>query len=1577
MVPAWAACCCGLLAVLSAGAAPVINEIMYRPGTTYPENTGLEFIEIHNPDTAAVDLSGWAITTAADYVFPAGTTLAAGGYVVVASNPTALKAATGLATVYGPWKTGATLSNRGEDVTLSKPGSTAGTWETVDVVTYASEGDWSTRTRDSLGGWSWTTGAHDGGKSLERRNPRLARDSGQNWGSSTPVGGTPGAVNSLYASNVAPLITQVKHAPAVPRSTDPVTISCRLDDESSAAALSATLYWRNATGTTAGAFQSVAMSNPGNGSFAATLPAMADKTIVEFYVSASDGVYTRTWPAPTSEGQNANAAYQVDNEVVAGVSPVYRLIMTGAENAAYNSLSTSNPRSDRQFAFTLVVMRGADATIRYRSSLRFRGNSSRSYTIKPLRISMPTDDRWDGISDFTIGPRGAPWQYLAHKIQRAAGLVAADVSPVEVRRNGVEYAVTTGSTADYGKLVRVEEIDGDYVDNHWPDAVSGQIYRKTAVTSWASTGAAPSDPEGIWSGWSKQNNSAANDWSDVMRFSSVWQAACAPHFTGATAGNVAAGNWDGTGFTDAEMAQLATVADLDYMARWLAIMTVIPNGEPNLSTGEDDDYAAAFINDGTNTRMVLVPHDMDTTFGSGEQTVASNFGGLYNATEVDTGGGMGGVTTQMKPLLPLMGNTTTPGNAAFRAKYLTAIRELFGSLFDADTSGGNTNPSFYQFVDAHLSDWVPAANRTTVKNFMTARQSYLLGLIGAGKIAPTTATSTGTRAAAATPSLRLNEVLASNTKSFVVATTYPDVIELYNAGTAAVDLAGKSLTDDPATPRKYTFPAGTTLAAGAYLAVYADSNTTLAGLHTGFGLDAEGDAVYLYDTAASGGALLDSLVFGFQLPDYSLARTAADPTVWALAVPTVGAANGAPVTLGTFTSVKINEWAGSMKVRVAEDFLELYNASASPVALGGARLTDDVLYRSSRYVFPALSFMAPGSLLVMDSDRLGFGLDGDFDTLFLIGENGAVADRVDFSAQAEDHSTGRTTDGAITWSDFAVPTPGLSNATALPASYSALLAGLRITEVMYKPVAASSAGDYEYVELKNIGSTTLDLSGVRFTQGIDYTFAAGATLAPGAYVVVCKSRTAFLSRYPNAAAALAAGNFSGALDNSGEDIALTLPSPWNVNILYFAYDPAWQPLTANNGYSLVALAPATMQPRDYDDGAWWIASSQVDGSPGSDGALAVAGAGSAGGVAGQPTTLSVVSSVSSGATYQWQFLVNGQWVNLTGATGATYTLASTQLSQNGSYRVVVTTNGVSTASEAVVVSVATPASASTSRVVNLSTRGLTQAGANTMIPGFVITGTGTQRVLVRAVGPTLTTFGVSGALADPQFTLKRLDSSGAYVDVVSNNNWGSSGAATTATLAATFLATGAFSLPETSTDAAVVMDLAPGQYTALVTGAGTESGVALAEVYDAGGSAGSTRLVNLATRGRVATGADVLIAGFVITGTEPLTLLLRGVGPGLSAYGVTDPLSDPQIVLYGRLNGATTDQVLATSDNWSSEAGAASTTSVGNQVGAFALTSGSKDAAMVVTLPPGGYTLHTSGVGNGSGVALVEIYVVR
>ncbi len=1572
-------------AAATAGAAPVINEIMFRPGTGYPENTGLEFIELHNPDSSAANLSGWRITQGADFTFPTGTSIPAGGFLVVAANPTALRAAVpalSAGAVVGPWKAGASLANKGETITLANAAGTV-----IDRIDYADEGDWAVRTRDTLGGWSWVSPAASAGRSLERRNPRLAANNGQNWGASAAAGGSPGAANSLLVANVAPVISDVKHFPAVPTSTQAVTVSAQLADESGAAALSATLHWRAAT-TAPGEFQTVAMAGDNTGFFTAALPAMADKTIVEFYVSASDGPLTRTWPAPSSEGQNTNCTYQVDNEVVEGAAPVYRLVLTAAENAAFTTYTAGTTGGggpgqpggggggggqigDRQFNVTLVVARGSDTTIRYLASMRVRGNSSRNYTIKPLRISMPTDNKWGGVSDFLINPRGAPVQLLAHRIQRAAGLVAADASPIEVRRNGVEYTVTTGSTADYGQLTRVEQLDGDYLDNHFPLAKSAQLYRKLTVTNWAYTPTAPANPDLTWSGWSKENHSAANDWSDVMSFIKTWQDTIAPYFTGATVNNAAAGTWNGTPLSDADYAKLETVADLDYFARWLAVMTIMPNAEENLSTGEDDDYAGAFVNDGTRTRFYPLPHDMDTTFGQGEVATTPSNKGLYDLTEIGNRTG-NFADVQMKVFLPLLGDSTRPGHAAFRAKYLTAVRELYGSVFDADTTD-TANPPFYQFVDNHLG-WTPAAYRQQIKSFATARQAHLLGQVGAAKLAPATATSAATLTAVSAPAVRISEVLAANTK-IALGSTFPDIIELHNAGTTTADLSGKSLSDDPATPHKFVFPAGTSIPPGGYLVVYADVASSAPGLHTGFSLDAEGDAVRLHDTAAAGSTLLDSVVFGYQVPDFSISRTGAGDLTWALTVPTPGAANRAPTDLGSLSAVKLNEWAGNITYRVDHDFVELHNASPLPVAVAGVRLTDDPRSYPSRFAFAGLSYIAPSGFITLFGADFGFGLDGDFDDLFLVGTNGAVIDAVDLVSQPANQSTARATDGGTVWTTLAVPTPGISNATSLPAAYAALLANLRITEVMFNP---NGSGDNEFIELQNIGTATLDLSGVRFTNGLEYTFPSGSTLASGGFVVVARSRTAFAARYPAAVARLAPGVFVGALDNSTETLALTLPAPWYVHIVSFRYQASWSSLAANSGYSLVVRSPATALPQHYDERTTWRASTAVNGNPGAadTGGLVVAAnqTGTVNTVAGGTTRLGVTVAADGAATYQWQFLANGQWTNLAGATSAAYTIVSTQGYDAGTYRAVVTANGLTVASDPVVVAVNTAAAAS-ARLLNLSTRGVSLTGADQLIPGFVISGTGTKRLLVRGIGPTLGSFGVSGTLADPQLTLKRYDAAtAAYVDVTANDNW-SAVAADASVISATSSAVGAFALVNGSADAALVVDLPAGQYSAFAGGAANGTGVALVELYDVTGGT-DTRLANIATRGFVGTGGDVLISGFVVSSEGSKTLLIRAVGPTLAGFGVSGALADPSLTVFGRAAGATADSALLTNNDWGTNAGAANTAAVAARVGAFALANGSKDAAVVVTLPPGAYTVQASGVGNTTGTALVEIYVV-
>ena len=586
----------------------VVNEIMYRPGTGFPENTGLEFIELHNPTGSAIDVGGWALTSGVSYTIPAATVIGAGGFLVIASDPAQVQTFHGITGVLGPWTAGASLSGKGEKIELSKPGVTPGTFVKVDDVTYASEGDWATRFREvDFGGWDWATPANGGGKSMELRNPAVSNDNGQNWAASTSAtGGTPGAANSVLSANVEPIIHGVKHFPAIPKSSDNVTISCKLNDETAANGLTATLFWREAAATNPGSFQSAPMTGDGAGNFATALGPRGNLTIVEFYISASDGVMTRTWPAPTTEGQNANCQYQVDNEVLNTTDSYYRLILTGAENAAFNGVATS---SDRQFNQTLVVARGADTTIRYRCGMRIRGNSSRTYQFRPLRIVIPNDDLWDGTAVFNLNPKNSFMQFFGSRSLQAAGIRASDSVPVELRRNGVESTTSTGTTPDYGKWARIEDEGGDMVSNHWPAANGGNLYKKVDNGGpwnyyWRTGQPAPANPDLLLDGWSKQNNSSANDWSDLTAFFQIWQAAAAPHFPGASPIDVATsngtrrsgiGNWNGTPFTAPELASIETVADLDQWARWFAVMTILQDLETKISNGVDDDYAAYFV----------------------------------------------------------------------------------------------------------------------------------------------------------------------------------------------------------------------------------------------------------------------------------------------------------------------------------------------------------------------------------------------------------------------------------------------------------------------------------------------------------------------------------------------------------------------------------------------------------------------------------------------------------------------------------------------------------------------------------------------------------------------------------------------------------------------------------------------------------------------------------------------------------------------------------------------------------------------------------------------------------------------
>ena len=328
---------------------------------------------------------------------------------------------------------------------------------------------------------------------------------------------------------------------------------------------------------------------------------------------------------------------------------------------------------------------------------------------------------------------------------------------------------------------------------------------------------------------------------------------------------------------------------------------------------------------------------------------------------------------------------------------------------------------------------------------------------------------------------------------------------------------------------------------------------------------------------------------------------------------------------------------------------------------------------------------------------------------------------------------------------------------------------------------------------------------------------------------------------------------------------------------------------------------------------------------------------------GSAVSFTVVASGTSPLTYDWK----KDGTSISGATNATYTIASAATSDAGSYTVMVSNSAGSVTSTAASLNV-TATSTTAPRLSNLSVR--TALTANQIvIVGFTMSG-GSKRVLLRAVGPTLAAFGVPDVMANPM-----LDLYAGATKVDSNDNWGGSAA-----LSASFQSVGAFSYAaSTSLDAALVTTIEGGRTLQV---SGPAAGTVLVEGYDAG-TGDTPRFTNLSARNKVGTGANILIAGFTLDGEGARNLLIRAVGPKLSEFGVTGVLTDPKLEIY---SGSTK---IAENDNWSATLAATSAS-----VGAFALTAGSKDAAITVSLPKGGYTVQVSGADGGVGEAIVEIY---
>lgn len=690
----------------------IISEIMYHPyyRPFAPEDTRQEWIELLNRSAEPVRLAGWRFADGVDFTFPE-IVLSAGEYLVVAADVDVFRTQhPDVQNVVGGWI--GWLSNSGETLALVNDAGAI-----IDSIHYADEGDWSVRELGPLDfsqrGWRWSSDHDGGGKSLELMNPVLPGEFGQNWAAGGTDGGTPGRANSVASDDMAPMILEVRHSPIIPGPADAVTVRARILDERTIG-LSVTLRYRLDVSAYANQYlyphhdpadyRSLPMFDDGthgdgraaDGVFGAEIPAQADGRVVEFYVEARDSTGNmRTWPAPsTVDGapeQVTNALYQVLGSFdpaapwTPGSQPLYFLIMTEAERARLEDIGngTGGPggeddrNSNAQMNGTFISVDGAGVELRYNVGIRNRGKGSRTNVNgryrNNYRVNFSADRSWNGVTAINIKNRFGYVAVLGSAVWRMANLPAERITPIQVRVNGQNLALADSTM--FGSYALVEVIDDEFVARQFPSDREGNAYR--CANDVADLGFEGSDPNRYRAGYEKQTNAAANDYSDLIRLTFVLN-------------NTP---------PDRLVEEARKVIHLEQWLRYIAVDALCGNREGGLTTPRGDDYA--MYSGMLDPRFWLIPHDLDTLFGQGDNSSDIN-------RDIHVYAGLDGLHELLThpDVLPL---------------YHAQLFELIETVFSPQ--------EFDPLVDHLLGGWVPEGTRARIKQFVAQRNAVVLSQI--------------------------------------------------------------------------------------------------------------------------------------------------------------------------------------------------------------------------------------------------------------------------------------------------------------------------------------------------------------------------------------------------------------------------------------------------------------------------------------------------------------------------------------------------------------------------------------------------------------------------------------------------------------------------------------------------------------------------------------------------------------------------------------------------------------------------------------------------------------------------------
>lgn len=716
--------CSVLAAVISAAVTHAelhISEIMYHP---LGDRLETEFIEIENSTTDDIDISGWEVDKGVSYIFPAGTNIKAGERIVLAADPQEVRSEYDVHTsiaVYGPWE--GRLSNSGEEIRLLSADG-----EKIDSVKYFDEGAWAERVRISGGGlqgWQWND-FHDGdGRSLELINRRSDNSLGQNWTHSTTLP-TPGLQNSVDRPTFRSVIVDVDHQPLFPSAAEATVVRCQVTQQGAPLAQTPQLHWRVAT-TESDEFEMIAMTVDTDGDYAAAIPPQESGSIIEFYISYTEGGSTVFYPAASAESQVASCLYQV------GLSATrrpeigkYHIVMTPWDREDFKN---ANPASSVPVNATAYLDDGSGLSCHYSSGLRLRGNSSRFFDPPSMNLELPSDNSWNDQKDLNLNTVEPERQILGALVMQAAGLMTQDIRGAEVVLNGV--AVTVGEGRDV--IAHARPLDIDFVEDRIKGEAGGALYKKKGSSgdnTWIFENGNVSNYQ--QNGWERDSDISEPFWSDLDTFLEVVT----------------------TDISSADYTQrVATVADLPQWYRFFAVMNLLASRETAINTGRVDDYFQ--FRPAAESRFQMIGRDYDSILLLGDEELT-----LFNHIEF---------RDAQEQLVALFGEQSV------REAYVEEIQRLLDGLFSAEI--------FPRLVESAWGGWTSAAMRAEVIEIMNRRRVYAQTVVetelGARPSRQQPTLPESIPALASSAGLVLNEVSPTANK-----------VEILNTSSSSVDLSG-------------------------------------------------------------------------------------------------------------------------------------------------------------------------------------------------------------------------------------------------------------------------------------------------------------------------------------------------------------------------------------------------------------------------------------------------------------------------------------------------------------------------------------------------------------------------------------------------------------------------------------------------------------------------------------------------------------------------------------------------------------------------------------------------------------------